>query len=162
MWPDHLLARLPLELCSYCSNFTAALRPSLKKSPWHAALAAALLCLADCSAMPVVDATEPAAPTNYGLIASNSLKSYKGFADYSNIEISGLRWVQAVTGWNWLACVRYVDHGHQHTYAFFIKDNAVVNGRYATVPDQCGTQQYRPLDAATGTIGASEVQQPLY
>jgi hypothetical protein len=62
-----------------------------------------------------------------------------------------------------MTCVRYDDHGHQHTYVFFInKDGGVVNGRYATVPDQCGAQQYRSLDIATGTIGASNAQSPLY
>jgi hypothetical protein len=162
MGPDHLLAWLPLQWRRYFANLAAPPHPHLKAAQWRAAPVAALLALAACSTMPVDVATEPAAPPNYGLLVSNTLKGYKGFSGYSNFEISDLRWVHALTGWNWLTCVRYDDHGRQHAYALFIKDNAVVNGRYATAPDLCGTQQYRPFDIATGTIGGSDVQQPIY
>ncbi len=135
--------------CGYCG--TAAV----------AALAAAL---SACSAVPLAPGTQPAAPPNYGVLISQTLKSYKDFAGYSNFEISGLRWVHAQAGWSWLACLRFRDRGRRHTYVFFVKDDTIIDARYDTVADQCGRQQYVPYDPATGAFApaSSGLPEPLY
>ena len=74
-------------------------------------------------------------------------------ASYEDFEISGLRWVHSFKGWSWLACVHFTDHGHVRTYAIFIQNNAVVDGRYAVQTDACGSQTYTPFDMVTGTLG---------
>jgi hypothetical protein len=118
------------------------------------AFSLAAMALVQCSSVPPDNATQAAPPENYGTLVANNLKSFKGFADYGNIQISGLRWVHAATGWNWLTCVRYVDHGRQRFYAFFISGNAVVKGRYDVRTDRCGEQQYSPLNVTTGAIAS--------
>ena len=162
--PDEVLARSQRQFRRHRANAAAAQRSYLKPPLWPAALLTASIMLANCSAVPAENATEPSAPPNYGVIVSNALKGFKDFPSYGNFEISGLRWVHAATGWNWLTCVRYNDHGQRRTYSFFIKDNAVVSGRYDTVTDACGAQEYAPLDVTTGAIrsAAPAPQQPLY
>ena len=164
MEPEELLARSQRQFRRYRPNSAAAQRCYLKALLWSAALFTASIILANCSAVPAENAAEPTAPPNYGVLVSNSLKGFKGWPSYGNFEISGLRWVHVATGWNWLVCVRYDDHGHRRTYSFFIKDNAVVNGRYDIVTDECGAQKYAPFDATTGAIrsAAPALQQPLY
>jgi len=162
--PDELLARSQRQFRRCRPNAAAAQGCYLKPLLWPAALFTVLIILANCSAVPAENATEPAAPPNYGVLVSNTLKEFKDFASYGNFEISGLRWVHVTTGWNWLTCVRYDDHGQRRTYSFFIKDNAVVSGRYDTVTDDCAAQKYAPLDVTTGAIKstAPEPLQPLY
>jgi hypothetical protein len=128
------------------------------------ALFAASIALAHCTAVPPEDPTQPVPPENYGALVSTTLKGFKGFPDYRDFGISGLRWVHAASGWNWLTCVRYVDHGQQRFYAFFINGNSVVNARYDVRTDQCAAQQYQPFDAAAGAIRspAPPPQQPIY
>jgi hypothetical protein len=85
-------------------------------------------------------------------------------ASYEDFEISGLRWVHSFKGWSWLACVHFTDHGHVRTYAIFIQNNAVVDGRYAVQTDACGSQTYTPFDMVTGTLGRPTTTRlpPLY
>lgn len=126
-----------------------------------AAALAASLTLGQCAAVPVENAGQPAPPANYGALIASQLKSFKGFADYSNFAISGPRWVDAATGWSWLACVRYFDRGRQRYYSFFVRDGGIINSRYDVRSDQCATQQYMPFDVATGTVAAATIpQQP--
>jgi hypothetical protein len=160
--PDEVLARSQRQVRRQRANSAAAQRCYLKPLLWPVALFAASIILANCSTVPAENAAEPPAPPNYGVIVSNTLKGFKDFPSYGNFEISGLRWVHAATGWNWLTCVRYDDHGQRRTYSFFIKDNAVVSGRYDTVTDACAAQKYLPLDVTTGTIRSAASQQPLY
>jgi hypothetical protein len=128
-----------------------------------AALGAAIM-LAQCNALPPEDAAQPAPPANYGVLIANALKAFNGYAFYSNFQISSLRWVHAATGWSWLTCVRYNDHGQQRFYSFFLDDKSVINARYDVRTDQCAAQQYLPFDVATGTVGSptAVLQQPLY
>jgi hypothetical protein len=129
------------------------------KSPTAAALAASIM-LAQCAAVPVENAAQPAPPANYGQLIANQLKTFKGFADYSNFAISGLRWIaNATKGRSWLACVRYLDHGRQRYYSFFIQDGSIISSRYDVRTDQCTTQQYVPFDVATGTVAAAMIPQ---
>jgi hypothetical protein len=142
-----------------------------QRGPWRrlgkkirpAALFAALIMLADCTAVQLMDSAQPAPPA-YGPLVSDALKKFKNFTSYSDFEISGPRWVHPPTGWSWLVCVRYNDGGHPRFYSFFIDGNKVVNQRYDIVTDQCGLQQYVPFDATTGNIGAPTPvpQQPIY
>jgi hypothetical protein len=75
-----------------------------------------------------------------------------------------LRWVHALKGWSWLACVHFVDHGHLRTYALFIQNGAVADARYAVQSDACGAQTYTPFDIVSGTLGrpTSAEQPALY
>jgi len=129
-----------------------------------AALLGASIVLGHCSAVPPENSAQPAAPAGYGALISDVLKKFKDFSGYSNFAISELRWVHAATGWSWLTCVRYDDHGRQRFYSFFIDDNTVVNARYDVRTDQCGAQQYVPFDVTTGAVGSSTPlpQQPIY
>lgn len=148
----------------------------MKATTWRrAAPVTAALLLSACSAVPLTgNAAPPATPANYGVLVGGTLRGFNGYAAYSNFEISGPRWVHVSTGWNWLTCVRYYDRGQRRTYVFFIDNGAVVASRYGVLSDQCGSQQYLPLDAATGTVTAptpapletaspmSILQQPIY
>jgi hypothetical protein len=128
------------------------------------ALMAGLVMLAHCSAVPLQNAAEPAAPPSYGALVSDALRKFKDYPTYSNFEVSSPRWVHAPTGWSWLVCVRYNDGGRQRFYSFFIDNNKVVNQRYDIVTDRCGLRQYVPFDATTGSVGSPTPfrQQPIY
>jgi hypothetical protein len=125
-----------------------------------AALLGAALVLAQCSAVPLTTATQPPPPNNYGALVAATLRGFKGFAAYSDFEISGLRWVHAASGWNWLTCVRFADHGRQRFYALFLDAGGVIYSRFDVRTDQCAAQQYAPLDLATGTIAAPLMAPP--
>jgi hypothetical protein len=129
-----------------------------------AALLAAVVVLAQCTAVPPDDPAQPAPPGDYGKIVADALKKFKDFSSYGGFQISALRWVHAETGWSWLTCVRYSDHGRQVFYSFFINGNAISNARYDVRTDHCAAQQYLPFDVNSGTIGSSTptVQSPLY
>ncbi len=146
----------------------AAPSPAL---PAGALLSGALLAgaavLAQCAAALPEDVTQtalPAPPANYGALISKALKGFKNLATYSNFQISSPRWVHAETGWNWLACLRYDDHGVTRFYSFFIAGDDVVNARYDVRTDRCPAQQYVPFDITTGTVGMPTpfTQQPIY
>jgi hypothetical protein len=164
MGPNALSPRRQGPLESSRTDRVAARGPRFRARVRAAALFAALIMLADCSAVPLFDSAQPAAPPQYGTIVSDALKKFTGYMSYSNFEISGPRWVHATTGYSWLVCVRYNDGGRQRFYSFFIDNNKVVNQRYDIVTDQCGPQPYVPFDATTGTIGSPTPvqQQPIY
>jgi hypothetical protein len=130
----------------------ATLLPLQRFAAQCTALLAVCALLEQCSAVPVESAAAPAPPANYGVLASNTVKGFKPFTTYSDFEISAPRWVHAETGWNWLACLRYEDHGQRHYYAIFIQGDSVVNSRYDILADRCGAQQYVPFDLMTGTM----------
>ena len=123
-------------------------------------LMSAALALAQCSAVPLTSATQPPPPANYGASVATTLRGTKGFAGYSDFQISGLRWAHSANGWNWLACVRFVDRGRRHFYTLFLDTGGVISSRYDVRTDQCAAQQYAPLDLATGTIAAPLMAQP--
>lgn len=144
-------------------------RQSARTSFWRAAGAAlplALAVLPGCSdvALPREDMPGAEANTSYnGLVANYLRVTFKDRASYNAFEMSGSRWVHSVKGWNWLVCVRFQDHGHHRTYALFIKDNAVVDGRYAVQTDGCDAETYSPFDLG-GTMrpAGAGVREPLY
>lgn len=141
-------------------------RPPLRAIA-RAALLSALVGLPGCTdlELPREEAPPAAAMGGYnGLIANHVKSAFKDRAAYSAFQISGSRWVHSLKGWNWLVCIRFQDRGHERTYALFIKDNAVVDGRYAVQTDACDAQAYSPFDLATGSMRPANagLQEPLY
>jgi hypothetical protein len=119
--------------------------------PVNAAGAALLLplVLLGCSsaALPREDAPESGPDSAYRKIIADRLKeSFTDIGGASGFEISDVRWVHTMNGWSWLSCVHFQDHDHRRTYAFFIRDNKIVGGRYAVETDGCGTLSYAPFD----------------
>jgi hypothetical protein len=126
------------------------------KAPRRALLALMLLALSACTqlAQPSEAATPPAEQPAYAAIAAKYFSSTMADrASFENFEISGLRWVHALKGWSWLACVHFVDRGHLRTYALFIQNDAVVDARYAVQSDSCRSQSYTPFDIVSGVLG---------
>jgi len=106
----------------------------------------------------------PPQPPYVSLTAQYLMSTLKDRFAYDGFAISGPRWVASLKGWAWLVCVHFQDHGHLRSYAIFIQDNAVVDGRYAVETDACDTQAYAPFDLMTGQLGqpTPAVQPPLY
>ena len=113
-------------------------------------------------AQPSEAAAPPAEQPAYASVAAKYFSSTMADrTSFENFEISGLRWVHGLKGWSWLACVHFVDHGHLRTYALFIENEAVIDGRYAVQSDSCGLQTYTPFDVVTGVLGRPTApQQP--
>lgn len=132
----------------------------------RAALALTLVILDGCSDLVrPSEAAPPATPPPYVSLAANYLRAaLKDRAAYDDFRISGLRWVDSIKGWSWLACVHFQDHGHLRTYAIFIQGDAVVDARYAVETDTCATQTYTQFDLVSGVLGrpTAPVQPPLY
>jgi hypothetical protein len=120
-----------------------------------AVLAFILAALPVCAQLAQPSEAPPTVQPPYALITSQYLAGImKDWASiYEDFEISPLRWVHSFKGWSWLACVHFTDHGHLRTYAIFIQNNAVVDGRYAVQTDACRSQTYTPFDMVTGTLG---------
>ena len=139
-------------------------------SLWNAAscavLALTLALLLGCTQLAQPSETAPSVQPPYALLASRYLASVVADRSaYEDFEISGLRWVHSLKGWSWLACVHFTDRGHVRTYAVFIQNDAVVDGRYAVETDACGAQTYTPFDVVTGMVGrptAPRQLPPLY
>ena len=129
-----------------------------------ALLALMLLASPGCTqiAQPSEAATPPAEQPAYASVAAKYFSSTMADrTSFENFEISGLRWVHGLKGWSWLACVHFVDHGHLRTYALFIQNEAVIDGRYAVQADSCALQAYTPFDVVTGVLGRPTApQQP--
>lgn len=142
-------------------------RQMLRQAVRVAALALFILGAAACSelAQSSQAALPPATQPPYvTLTAKYLLAALKDRSNYSGFAISGLRWVDSLKGWAWLACVNFQDRGHPRAYAIFIQDNAVVEGRYSVETDACASQTYTPFDLFTGQLGqpTPTVQSPLY
>jgi len=138
---------------------------SLWNAAWCAVLALTLALLLGCAQLAQPSETAPSVQPPYALLASQYLASVMADRSaYEDFEISGLRWVHSLKGWSWLACVHFADRGHVRTYAVFIQNDAVVDGRYAVETDACGAQTYTPFDMVTGTLGRPTAprQPPLY
>jgi hypothetical protein len=132
-----------------------------------AALLLAVSLLPACSNVALPQEDMPASgadPTYTKLVANHIRTTFKAYTAYEAYEISGPRWVHAIRGWSWLACVRFQDHGRQRTYAMFIKNGAVVDSRYAVRTDDCDLQAYAPFDPSSGAMQPMSIgtQQPIY
>ena len=122
-------------------------------SSWHGARAALLLMVAllpGCSDVALPSEEMPASgayPWYNDLVANHLKKTFTNRASYDAFAISAFRWVHSLNGWAWMTCVRFEDNGHPRTYAVFIKDGKVIDGRYAVQTDACNTQTYAVFDA---------------
>lgn len=127
------------------------------------AVALAGFILAGCSELATGSvAAAPATQPDYVPIAASYLRGVlKDRTFFEDFRISGLRWVDTIKGWNWLACVQFQDHGHLRRYAIFIQGDAVVDARYAVETDGCQAQAYTQFDLVTGALGRpTALQQP--
>jgi hypothetical protein len=132
---------------------------------WSAVLALMLLLISGCTQLAQPSEAQPTTQPPYALVASRYLASVMtDRSAFEDFEISGLRWVHSLKGWSWLACVHFTDHGHVRSYALFIQNDAVIDGRYAVETDACGSQTYTPFDMETGTLGRPTAprQPPIY
>lgn len=131
----------------------------------RAVLALMLVLLPACAQLAQPTEAPPSTQPPYASLVSQYLASILADrASYEDFEISGLRWTHSFKGWSWLACVHFTDHGHVRTYAVFIQNDVVVDGRYAVETDACGSQTFTPFDVVTGTLGRPTAprQPPLY
>jgi hypothetical protein len=94
------------------------------------------------------------------LVANHLKKTFTNRASYDAFAISAFRWVHSLNGWAWMTCVHFKDNGHPRTYAVFIQDGKVIDGRYAVQTDACNTQTYAVFDAMGPTRAG--VLGPLY
>jgi hypothetical protein len=142
------------------------IRPSLRNAMRRAVLASMLIALPGCSEIALSNsAMPPGAEPAYVSLAAKYLQAVlRDVRSYDGFEISGLRWVNTVKGWSWLACVRFHDHGHLRIYAIFIQNDAVNDARYAVETDACEVQTYTQFDLISGELGrpTAPVQPPLY
>lgn len=123
----------------------------------NAVFAAALLLtaaagLVACSGFAASNETVPAPVPDADYkeqIASYMRSTFKDYASYDSYEISDPRWVHSMTGWSWLACVRFQDHSRRHSYALFLQSGKIVDSRYAVETDGCDMQAYAPFDLMT-------------
>jgi len=137
-----------------------------KHAAWRAVLLSALV-MSGCAGvtLPVAQAPQSGPDSGYGKTVGKRLKeTFKSLTPYDSIEISELRWVHALKGWSWLACIHFQDRGHRRTYAIFFNGNAILDARFAVQADACDATNYAPFDPDTGAIGPGAVrdQSPLY
>jgi hypothetical protein len=105
------------------------LDPGPRKSWQHLLFAIVLILPGGCSPLLSSVSSKPAEPDYGRIVASYLRQTFKGISPYSSdpspysdFEISGLRWVHARTGWNWLTCVRFSQRGKSRTFAFYLQD----------------------------------------
>lgn len=117
------------------------------QSAARAALLLLPLALYGCSGIAMPNEEMPAGGPGAGFntAVAERIKTFPDYETYDAFEISDLRWVHTTKGWNWLACVRFQDKGRARTYAVFIKDDKVVDGRFAVEIDACGLRNYSPF-----------------
>jgi hypothetical protein len=130
----------------------------MSRAVWAALLLAAIGlagALAGCSGLAAtnedVPSTSPALSFRE-LIAGHLKKTFKSYSSYDSFEISDPRWVHSIKGWNWLACVRFQDHGHLRFYAVFFNGDKIIDDRYAVQTDNCDTQAYVPFERMQGGL----------
>jgi hypothetical protein len=140
--------------------------PAIRLTAQRAALFAILAAMSGCSpiALPDNDQSPGPQPPYVSRAAKFLQGTLKDTSIYDGYEISGLRWVNTVKGWSWVACVRFDDHGHKRTYAIFLQDNIISDAHYAVETDGCDGQSYTQFDLISGALGrpTAPVQQPLY
>jgi hypothetical protein len=147
-------------------GLTSCARRPLRCVGLRMAVALTLVTLPGCAELAhPTEAPPPATEPPYVALAAKYLRS--ALVDrslYDGFEISPVRWVHSLKGWNWLTCVHFRDHGHLRTYAVFIRDGEVVDARYAVATDACEGQIYTQFDLVSGAIGrpTAPVQSPLY
>ena len=93
-------------------------------------------------------ASDPPHPDYRRIVANNIRKIFPGQALAGDLEISGVRLVDHLTGPAWLTCLKLDAHGHPQEYALFIQGDKIIDWRAGVVMDQCYKETYTPLQAA--------------
>ena len=132
----------------------------LQRVAWLASVLAVLISasLTGCSSLAAPNGAMPAVgpdPSFRDMIANHLKKTLKNYTAYDTFQISDPRWVHSFTGWNWLSCIRFADHGRVRTYSVFFNANKIVDDRFAVQTDACDTQTYSPFERMSGL-------EPLY
>jgi hypothetical protein len=116
-------------------------------------LAASLL---GCSSSPSLDdafeealmhSPEPLPP--YRKLVAAALKGFKEQGELTNLEISEPRWTERLGGPTWLVCVKFNPSTNSYYYAFYIKQERVIETRFAVGTDRCGQRTFAPFDLAS-------------
>jgi hypothetical protein len=108
--------------------------------------------LAGCSASEIVqDLTAPrtadaSQPNHRRLVADNLKTVFPNQQNLGELEISGLRQVDHLTGPAWLTCLKLDAPGNPQHYAIFIQGNKIVDTRLGILIDQCHKEAYTPLE----------------
>ncbi|MGZ8325829.1 MAG: hypothetical protein ACXWU8_10825 [Rhodoplanes sp.] len=117
------------------------------------ALAASLI---GCSSSPSLDdafeealmlSPEPLPP--YRKLVAAALKGFKEQGELTNLEISEPRWAERLGGPAWLVCVKFNPSTNSYYYAFYIKQEKVIETRFAVGTDRCGQRTFAPFDLAS-------------
>ncbi len=135
-----------------------ASRPSQIVRHSAALLASALTALlAGCgSSSPTLDdafekalslSPEPLPP--YRKLVAEALKTFKAQNELTNLEISDPRWVEHLGGPAWLVCVKFNPAANPYHYAFFIRQEKIVENRFAVGTDRCTQRTFVAFDPAT-------------
>jgi len=90
---------------------------------------------------------EPLPP--YRKLVADALKSFKAQEELTKLEISDPRWVEHLGGPAWLVCVKFNPAANSYHYAFFIRQEKVVENRFAVGTDRCAQRTFAPFDPAT-------------
>lgn len=92
-------------------------------------------------------APEPLPP--YRKLIAASLKTFKQQGDLHDLEISDPRWIDHTGGSAWLVCVKLKSDLRPLHYAFFIRNGAVIETRFAVGTDRCGQRNFEKFDLDT-------------
>ncbi len=84
---------------------------------------------------------------NYRRIIADNIKDIFPKDDPpGELEISGLRMVEHLTGPAWLTCLKIDARRKPQLYAIFIQNNKVIDSRASIVIDQCQRESYGPFE----------------
>ncbi len=92
----------------------------------------------------------PPDPSSRTAIANYFRTTFKNHSSYEAFEISEPRWVHSFQGWNWLTCVRFVDHDRRRTYVLVLNGTNIVDAHCAVQTDGCGAQTYSVFEQMGG------------
>lgn len=110
--------------------------------------------LGGCSASEIVQNLPPVAlapdlsQPNYRRVVSNNIKTiFPNQALLGDVEISGVRLVDHLTGPAWLTCLKLDARGTPNHYAIFMQGDKIIDSRAGIVLDQCHKETYTPFES---------------
>jgi hypothetical protein len=89
------------------------------------------------------------APPPHRKLVARALKGFKEQEDLIDLEISEPRWAERLGGPAWLVCVKFNPNANSYFYTFYIRNDAVIETRFAVGTDRCGRQTFTPFDPQT-------------
>ena len=93
-------------------------------------------------APPVADLSEP----DYRRIVEKNIRGFfREEPPPDELEISGVRPIDLLTGPAWLTCLRFELRGHLRHYAIFIRGGMILEWRASVMSDLCHKESYTPL-----------------